>query len=130
MREGFRRDAAAAHALDAVVANRGGGAKTFLEIAGFEASPLGGVVAPDAGETIGLQFLLHGHRIRVRAPRSQFFAAIEHAKKVLHVVSDLVRNDVRLRKIAGIGGNALVGGAEYRMGAVETFQRGAAGAGT
>ena len=38
-----------------------------------------------------------------------------------------IERDQGLREIAGIGGDALLGGAEHRMGAIEAFQRGAAG---
>ena len=44
-------------------------------------------------------------------------------------MTDFVRDDVGLCEITGIGRNTILGGAEHRMGAIETLQRGAAGTG-
>ena len=51
-------DPAAGHLLDPVVADRRGGAKPFFDVTGLEDTPLAGLVAPHAGETIRLQLLL------------------------------------------------------------------------
>src|SRR5438309_5551043 len=104
VREGVGDDRAARLPLQPIVADRGGGAECFLDVARLEpVVPRLGTIRPDAGEAIRLQLLTN------RQPRCAFhaFAAgaclpdpIEDAEQVLHVVSDLVGDDVRLGKIA------------------------------
>src|SRR5262245_2866841 len=64
VRERLRHDAAHRLALQAIVADRGGGVQAFLDVAGLEdlAGALG-VAGPDARQAISLQ--LHAHLERV-----------------------------------------------------------------
>ena len=57
MGEAFGDDDTLRGLLQRVVADRGGGAHGFLDIAGFK--PPGIVLGPDAGEAIGLEFDAH-----------------------------------------------------------------------
>ena len=57
MREGIGHDVTLASSLQAIVANRRGRLDGGLNVAGFDnPPPFGRVVAPHAGEAIGLQF--------------------------------------------------------------------------
>src|SRR5439155_24813450 len=58
-----------------------------------------GVVRPDAGEAVGLQ--LTPDRDRRRAPPSARVARAREPEQLLNVVAHLVRDDVRLREVAG-----------------------------
>ena len=104
VRPGLGLDPAAAPALEAVVADGRGGPQALLEVARLEHAPLaGGVVAPHAGEAVGLQ--LQAHRQLVGLASVPPAAAAPHlvvdAEQVLHVVADLVRDDVGLGEVAG-----------------------------
>src|SRR4026209_40699 len=55
VREGVGIHATSGHFLHAVVADRAGGGDAFVDVAGLEDVALRGVVAPDAGVTVGLQ---------------------------------------------------------------------------
>jgi len=72
---------------------------TFLEDVIF----LVRVMRPHAGQIIRLKLQSHGHLIghQFVAPGTNFVDLIAEAREILNVVSDLVRDHVGLRKIAG-----------------------------
>ena len=104
----IRRDPRSGHPLDAVVADRGGSVQPFIDVAGLELhfplsgpARLRGVMAPDAGETVGLQ--LEPDRQLVLLIWTRLLEAADlrlDAEQMLHVVPKLVRQHVGLRKIA------------------------------
>ena len=109
MRELLGHDAARTQLLEAIVADRGGGAECFFEIPGIElhlsaggAAGLGGLVAPHAGVAVGLQLEAHRQGVPVRGIR---LLCLAHARlgaaDRLNVVSELVRQDVGLGEVAG-----------------------------
>src|SRR5262245_8967575 len=105
VRDAVGHHAAGRLALQAIVSNRGGGsqrlvgvARLELDAAGPKASLLRCGVAPDAGVAVRLQ--LEGDRRAVRA-RSRPLHAFGGPQQVLHVMTDLVRDDIRLREVAG-----------------------------
>jgi len=87
--------------LQAVVADGRRGVERLGDVARIELIHRAGVVSPHAGIAVGLQ--LHAHRnavllgLRTRARR---FHLLEGAGLLLHVVTDLVRDDVGLREVA------------------------------
>src|SRR5213075_3424324 len=87
VRERLGIDRAAGHPLNAIVANRCGSVETFIDIAALEDVALRGGVAPDAGVTVSLQLERH---------------ALAHvrSRQLLHVMSELVRDHVRLGEIS------------------------------
>src|SRR5262249_29602458 len=103
------RDAAGRHALQPIVADRGGRLQSFIDVAGLElhlttigAAGLRRSVSPDAGQAVGLQ--LEAHRQRIRGGRLLLLRGSEallDAGQPLHVMADLVRDDVGAREIAG-----------------------------
>src|SRR5215831_4163520 len=101
--ERLRHDTAHGLPLEAVVADRGGGVQAFLDVAGFEdlARALG-IGGPDARQAVGLQ--LHAHLERVAlglaATALRLLDALGDAEQVLHVMADLVGDDVGLGEIA------------------------------
>ena len=81
-----------------------GRAEALLDVAGLEhARRLVRVIRPDAGETIGLQLHRDLQPIRVDLARALLRGAhlIRRAEQRLHVMADLVADDVRRREIAG-----------------------------
>src|SRR5690349_20435852 len=56
------------------------------------------MMRPDAGQTVGLQLATDGDSV---IPGSPAPADLAQAEEVLHVMTDLVRDHVRLREIAG-----------------------------
>ena len=103
--EGIGDDAALTFALDRVVADRGGGAQRFFEIARFEPRmALLGAVGPHAGVAVGLQFLPDEQAVGaldVAAAHPHGIHLFGHAGHGLHVVADFVRDHVGLREVAG-----------------------------
>src|SRR5579872_4265612 len=102
MRERLRRDVAGRHLLQAVVADSGGGAEAGVDVALIDDVALLGGVRPDAGETIGLEF--ESDRKRIAFRRITLLEAADlplDAEQLLHVMTDLVREDVGLRELAG-----------------------------
>src|SRR5690606_36945451 len=61
--EALRVDRATGSPLERVVADRGGRGETLLEIAGLEEATARGMVAPHAGEAVGLELLPHRRRV-------------------------------------------------------------------
>ncbi len=104
MGEAFGHDAARRLALERIVADGGGGGEALLDVAGFEARlHLVVEVGPDAGEAVGLQFHAHLKLVGGRLARSllaQRHHLVGNAEQRLHVVADLVRDNVGLREIA------------------------------
>ena len=58
-------DMARRRALDAIIADSGGGVETFFNVTLLENASLLRTVAPDAGEAIGLQLEPHRHGVRI-----------------------------------------------------------------
>ncbi len=103
MREGVRRHVAAGLLLQPVIADGGRGGERFVDVALLEdVTAAIGVIRPDAGIAVRLQ--LDSHRQRVGIGFARLLAQLLHlfgrAHEVLHVVTDLVRDDVRLREVA------------------------------
>ncbi len=103
MCERFRCDASLRFLLQPIVANRRRGVQTLFDVTGIEFHPARGepprfrrFVSPHARVTIGLQF--DAHRALVGVARKR--GALERAGEILHVMTDLVREHVRLREIA------------------------------
>jgi hypothetical protein len=77
--------------------------QSFFEIAGLDqvAFPLG-VMTPDTGVTIGLKF--HADRegvgFHLRHLSSEAMHLFCDAEEVLHVMTDLVGDNIRLRKVS------------------------------
>src|SRR5437667_6656191 len=103
VREGLRDGVALRPLLDLVVADGGGGAQPFLEIARLEQVALLREESPYAGVAVRLQ--LQAHRQVVAASRVhplRLRVELPHrAEQVLHVMADFVRDHIRLREIAG-----------------------------
>src|SRR6185437_8924718 len=61
-----------------------------------------GVRRPDAGVTVGLQFDLYLDRIALSLARAglQLLGLPQRAGEILHMVANLVRNDIGLREVA------------------------------
>lgn len=89
--------------LQAVVADGFGGQHRFLNVFGFEDIVIDGVVSPNTGETVGLQFEFNRKGIGL------FFADLllhfvdfrQNAEQVLNVMADFMGNNVGKRGIAG-----------------------------
>ena len=89
--------------LQTVVADGFGGKHGFLNVFGFEDIVVDGVVSPNTGETVGLQFEFDGKGIGL------FFADLllhfvdfrQNAEQVLNVMADFMGNNVGKRGIAG-----------------------------
>src|SRR5207249_2577631 len=103
VREGLRRHAALGLTLQPVVPDRRGGVERLLQIALLEdVARLLGVVRPDAGQAVGLQLDADGRRVALRAaalPRGRDL--LGDAEQRLHVMADLVGDDVGLREVTG-----------------------------
>ena len=97
----------------------------FVDVARFD-DVLGcvGVMRPDAGEKIGLQLQpdreLVVFGLADAAARSLHF--VRDAEQVLHVMADLMRDDVGLREIAGRA-EALAGASGRRRGRCKRADR-------
>src|SRR2546430_12960809 len=101
VREGLGRHAAAGHLLELVVAHRGGGPQAFLDVAGIEHLPLRRGMSPHAGVAIRLQLEADRERVALRGILlRESLHALAEAEHVLHVVPDLVRDDVGLGEVA------------------------------
>ena len=91
-------------ALQGVVADGGGGGEGFLQVAGLQPGvALLRMVRPQAGVAVGLQFLAH-QQAAIAFDAFAALARLVHprgdAGERLHVVADLVRDDVGLGEIA------------------------------
>src|SRR5262245_25189494 len=106
MCKALRGDAAGRHLLQAVVADRCGGPQAFVCVTGIELdfagrcpSLLRGFVAPHPGEAVGLQFESDRCALGARTWIGPYAIAVP--EQVLHVMTELVRDHVGLREIAG-----------------------------
>src|SRR5208282_2889116 len=104
--EGIGYDIALRLLLQAVVTDGGSGLQRLIDIAGIEEIVLLlRPVRPHAGETIGLQFDAHLQAVRLGAARRRLLLlhdARKNAELILHVMADLVGDDIGLGKLAGI----------------------------
>jgi len=96
MREGIRNYVSLCPFLDDIVANRTRRTDRFFCIARFNTTLLLREIRPDTGVTIGLQF----ERDRQAIILTTALYAVHDACQILNVVAKLVRDNVRLRKIA------------------------------
>src|SRR5205085_10826753 len=95
-------DVAGGHALQAIVANGRGGTQAGRDIAGIDDVALLGGVAPDASEAVRLEFEPYREMIAFRRfATPQVGDALLDPEKFLHVMPDLMRDDVGLRELAG-----------------------------
>jgi hypothetical protein len=95
-------DSTVCRALNAVVADGGGGVETFFNVTLLENASLLGAMSPDAGEAIGLQFEPHRHGVRVGWVLLLKATSLRiDAEQVLNVMPQLVREDIRFREVAG-----------------------------
>jgi hypothetical protein len=90
--------------LQPVIANRACGVERRFDVSGFEPLvTLLRVVAPDAGEAVGLQLQTHerpGLALDVSAGLTDAVYFVRDTGQVLHVVSHLVRDDVGVGEVA------------------------------
>lgn len=98
MSEGVRHDPTLGLLLDGVIADRIGRAHRLLNVAGVEV--LLRVVGPDAGVEIRLKFETHGILVVIR-PSTHRRNLVGGAEQFLHMVSDLVGDDISLGEIPG-----------------------------
>src|SRR5690242_9106778 len=101
--EGVRHDIALRLLLDLVVADRARRIQRVVDIAGLDdVFALLGVIGEDAGEAIGLQFDAHLQSIRLGLAHAlpHRLHLIHDAEQLLHVMADLVGDDIGLREIA------------------------------
>ena len=104
MGEAVRHHRAAAGALQRIVANPGGCVHGFLHIALLQdlARALG-MVGPDAGKAIGLQFEFHAQCVvfNLADASAHLVHLAADAKQVLHMVADFMGDHISLGKVAG-----------------------------
>src|SRR4029079_19266493 len=101
--EGVRHDIALRLLLDLVVADRARRIQRVVDIAGLDdVFTLLGVIGEDAGEAIGLQFDAHLQSIRLGLAHAlpHRLHLIHDAEQLLHVMANLVGDDIGLREIA------------------------------
>src|SRR5215471_222585 len=104
VRERVRHHIAARLLLQAVVPDRSSRTQCRLDVARLQQlPPLLGLVGPDASETISLQLDPHLDAIRRRPVEALLLLMrlLQNAELVLHVVPDLVCDDVGLYELAG-----------------------------
>src|SRR3954465_15933041 len=102
VRERLRRYPTARHLLELVVADGGSRAKALLRIAGLQHLPLRRGMAPHARIAVGLQLEPDRERVTLRrVALHQALHTLALPEHVLHVVSDLVGDHVRLREVSG-----------------------------
>src|SRR5690606_2861248 len=100
VRERLLAGGASRHAREAVVADGRGRVEALLHVTRLEHAALVGGGGPDAGVAVGLE--LQRDRQGVRLARRGLLALPdlgERARQVLEVVTDLVRDHVRLRQV-------------------------------
>ena len=103
MREGFRHHVALRALLEAVVADGSRCVEAFLDVPVLKDLGGGiGLLRPDAGEAVGLEF--HAHRQRVGIGLGGAHAGlgdlVGDAEQVLHMVANLMRDHIGLGEIA------------------------------
>jgi len=102
---GFRRHIPLCFPLQGVIADRCGRRKTFIHVSGLEqpAIPIRRM-APHAGEAVSLQFEAHRQCVDLFFRMGTLLEGtdtVRYSEQVLHMVADLMRDHVGLRKIAG-----------------------------
>jgi len=101
--EGVGNDVPACLFLQPIVAHGAGGAQALFHVAGLQ-NPFHalGVMGPYAGEKIGLQLQTHREMVLLRLAHASALPVyqVHVAEELLHVVADLVGQDVRYREIA------------------------------
>ena len=104
MREGLRYGISHAFTLQSIIADGAGGAQCLLDIALLQhlAAAIG-MIAPEPGKTVRLQFKLHqqGVRLGLAGAALGLPDLVADTQQVLHMVTDLVGNDIGLGKITG-----------------------------
>src|SRR5262249_24403928 len=102
MSEGLRMNPSTCHPLNAVVGNRRSGVQRRLDITLLQQIPLSGRMSPHTCQTVGLQF--HPDRQIVGALGARLLH-LPHlpidVQEMLNMMSDFVREHVRLRELAG-----------------------------
>ena len=102
MREAFRTRNPAGFLLQCVIADLTRGVHRLFEIAGLDhAEPVAHLFAPDAGQTIGLQFDAHRNLVGLRVADlgAQAVGLAQNAQLVLHMMADFMRHNIGLREI-------------------------------
>ena len=106
MGEGVGHDVAARLLLQAVVADRRRGLQGCFDVARLDRLPaLVGMIGPDAGETVRLQFDPHLDAVGLRLAAGRALRVLrlrQDAEQVLHVMPDLVRNHISFGELAGL----------------------------
>ena len=89
--------------LQAVITDGFGSKHGFLNVFGFEDVVVDGVVSPNTGETVGLQFEFDGKGIGLFLADLllHFVDFRQNAEQVLNVMADFMGNNVGKRSIAG-----------------------------
>ena len=91
-------------ALDHVVTDRRGGSQSLFDVTRLQQVPVAGrVMAPDPGETIGLELEPHrdGVGLGGTSPAARLFDAVGDAEQVLDVMAHFVRDHIGLGEVAG-----------------------------
>ena len=104
MRERLRHHVAHAFFLQTVITDGAGGTQCLLDIALLEhLATAVGMIAPQPGKTVGLQFQLYGQCIRLGLADAALRLPdlVADTQQVLHVMADLVGNDVGLGEVTG-----------------------------
>ena len=102
MRPCFGVGTAGRLALDAIISDGGGGRQRLLDIAVVEDAALARGVAPNTGQAVCLELQAHGELVRFVRVALLFGAdVLAQTADRLQMMCDLVRNDVRLREVAG-----------------------------
>src|SRR5262245_34624557 len=103
MGEGVGHDIALRLLLDAIVADGARRPERILDVARLnDVLTFLSSIGPDAGEAIGLKLHAHLERVGLRLPHAllERFDLIRDAEKLLHVMTDLMRNHVSLRHVS------------------------------
>ena len=103
MGERIRRDVSPGSSLQAVVADGARGVECLFDVTLLEdpTRPVG-VISPDAGQAVGLQFEQDRKTVSLvlSDPAPQGVDLVRNPQKILDVVSDLVGNHIGLGKVA------------------------------
>ena len=95
-------DATLRFALEPVIPYGARGSESFFDVACLEDASLPGVVRPDSGEEVGLEFEAHGKLVGLGFPYPSLRRVhpVHRAQEVLNVMTDLVREDICLSKVS------------------------------
>lgn len=107
MGEGFGADGSAAHALEVVVADGGGGFEGAIDVGVLDHVTLFGGVGPDAGVAVGLEFEVDGEVVALAGLLLFELTDLAFgAEELLDVVAEFVGDDVGLGELAGVSAEA------------------------